>query len=116
MLYNYIAAFVLIVFAFLVPLVYLLFSALIRAKSKPTKVKQEPYESAEESLGSAQDIESEYFPFFVLFLPFEFIVIILLLWSPLAKSMTLNDNILIIGLPLLAMFFSAIIYKIIINK
>ncbi|MCL5433472.1 MAG: NADH-quinone oxidoreductase subunit A [Candidatus Marsarchaeota archaeon] len=116
MLYNYIAIVVLVVFAILVPLEYLMFSALIRAKSRPNAVKQKPYESAEESTDGVHDIESEYFSFFVLFLPFEFIIVLLLLWAPLAKIMALSDNVLMLGLPILAMLFSAIIYKIIIKK
>jgi len=116
MLYNYIGVFVFFIFALLVPILFLIFSILIREKSRSSKVKSAPYESAEESYGSARDVENEYIPYFLLFLPFELIVIFLLIWAPLFKLIDLSSNIIIILLSVVAMFFALVIYKTITTK
>ncbi|MGC8648833.1 MAG: NADH-quinone oxidoreductase subunit A [Candidatus Micrarchaeia archaeon] len=113
MLYNYIALFLFFLFALLVPILFLLFSMLIREKSRANKIKNAPYESAEESIGSARDIENEYLPYFTIFLPFELIIIFLFIWAPNLKLIDQSNNIILIGLLIVAMFLSAVIYKII---
>jgi NADH:ubiquinone oxidoreductase subunit 3 (subunit A) len=47
-------------------------------------VKNAPWESGEASVGRARDVENEYLPFFSLFLPFEVVAGILLVWSIVA--------------------------------
>jgi NADH:ubiquinone oxidoreductase subunit 3 (subunit A) len=85
----------------------------IREKSSINKIKNAPYESAEESIGSARDIENEYLPYFTIFLPFELIIILIFIWVPNLRIMDQNNNILLMGLFIVAMFFTAVIYTII---
>lgn len=81
MLYDYIALAVFTVLAFLVPLGLILGSKLIARRSPGNPIKNAPWESGEASVGRARDVENEYLPFFSLFLPFEVVAGILLVWS-----------------------------------
>ena len=71
MLYNYIAILFFAVLGISIPLLFLLIAKLIGRRSPGNKIKNAPYESAEESLGGSRDVDNEYLPYFMLFLPFE---------------------------------------------
>lgn len=86
MLYDYIALAVFAILALLVPLSMILVSKLISKRSPGNRIKNAPWESGEASVGRARDIDNEYLPYFSLFLPFEVVVGILLVWSTVAYS------------------------------
>ena len=81
MLYNYIALAFFAAVAILVPTGLILASKTIGKKDMGNAVKNAPYESGEESVGAARDAENEYLPFFALFLPFEVVAAIIIIWS-----------------------------------
>lgn len=88
MSYNYVALAVFTILAFIVPFGMILGSRLISRRVPGNKVKNAPWESGEVSVGRARDIDNEYLPFFSLFLPFEVIVGVLLVWSMAAYGLT----------------------------
>jgi NADH:ubiquinone oxidoreductase subunit 3 (subunit A) len=100
MLYDYIALIVFAVLAFLVPLGLIMSSKLLGKRSAGNAVKNAPWESGEESIGKARDVENEYLPFFSLFLPFEVITGIIIVWSTVAYGVGYLTGIGIIGLAL----------------
>ncbi|MDE1870656.1 MAG: NADH-quinone oxidoreductase subunit A [Candidatus Micrarchaeota archaeon] len=68
------------------PASFILTFKLIGRGRKGNPVKNAPYESGEETIGSSRDIDNEYLPHFMIFLPFEVIMVALLLWSLVAGS------------------------------
>ncbi len=114
--YNYIALVFFALFALFIPASFLLTSKMLRVNKPGNKVKNAPYESAEEPIGKSKDVDDEYLAYFALFLPFEIIGLGVLLWSVVARQVTLLTNILVIGLVILSMGFAFIGYKITTEK
>ena len=108
---NYLSLAFFVAFAVFIPLSFLLTSRLLRKRSVSNPVKNAPYESAEASIGSSRDIDNEYLGFFALFLPFELVAILVVLWAIAARDLELTTNIYVMGLPLLAMALAAVGYK-----
>jgi NADH:ubiquinone oxidoreductase subunit 3 (subunit A) len=113
MLYDYVALLLFIAFAIFIPVSFLLAAKLIGRKESGNAVKNSPYESGEETIGSSRDIENEYLPYFMMFLPFEVIVAILILWSTTTRQMSYGVNIMIISLAVFAAAISLVGYKMI---
>ncbi|MFI5412672.1 MAG: NADH-quinone oxidoreductase subunit A [Candidatus Micrarchaeales archaeon] len=109
--YNYIALVFFALFALFIPASFLLTSKLLRHKSRGNRVKNMAYESAEEPIGRSRDVDNEYLPFFAMFLPFEIIAIIIVLWSTAARNMTTGTNVLVIGLLIISMALALAGYK-----
>jgi len=109
--YNYIALAFFVLFALFVPLSYILTSKLLRQRSKGNRVKNTPYESAEQPIGKTRDIVNEYLSFFAMFLPFEIIAIVIVLWSIAARQLDLADNVAVIGLVIISMALALLGYK-----
>lgn len=114
--YDYLAILVFALFAVFIPVSFLLTSKMLRPSSMRNDVKNAPYESAEKTIGSGRDIDNEYLPFFALFLPFEIISIVLLLWSIAARNMALPSNILVMGMAAVSTLAAVIGYKLIGDK
>ena len=93
MLYDYVAFGFFTLVAVLLPISLLLFSKSVRKKAVKNAVKNAPYESAEASTGSHRDTDTEFLPFAMLFLPFEIIGIVILLWAQSAKQNSTPANI-----------------------
>jgi NADH:ubiquinone oxidoreductase subunit 3 (subunit A) len=110
MLYNYVAIVFFIAFAIFLPLSLLLTSRILRSDKPGNKVKNSPYESAEETIGRVKDTDIEYMPFFAIFLPFEIVAMVLILWSVSARSLSFTTNLMVIGLAIVAMVMSLIGY------
>ena len=113
MLYNYVATLFFAVLGISIPLLFLLLAKLLSRNSPGNPAKNAPYESAEESTGGSRDIDNEYLPYFMLFLPFEVVLAMLMLWATVAKSTDYNTSIGIIILTFLSMVLSIVGYKII---
>jgi NADH:ubiquinone oxidoreductase subunit 3 (subunit A) len=113
MLYNYIALLFFVALGLLIPALFLLASKLLGRRYPGNPTKNAPYESAEETIGSSRDVDNEYLPYFMLFLPFEIILAMLLLWSTVAKAIDYNTGTAIILLVVAATAFSSVGYKLI---
>ena len=111
MYYNYIALGFFILFAIFVPVSFLLTSKMLRPASRGNKVKNTAYESAEEPIGGSRNVDNEYLPFFAIFLPFEIVSTVILLWAIAARSITLEANVLVIGLLLVSMALALACFK-----
>ena len=98
MLYNYVALAFFALFAVFIPASFIIASKLLQPKARGNPVKNAPYESAEKTAGSARDLDIEYLPFFMLFLPFEVAAVLLLVWGPVAGIAGRTTGLLMIGL------------------
>ncbi|MGC8647313.1 MAG: NADH-quinone oxidoreductase subunit A [Candidatus Micrarchaeia archaeon] len=110
MLYNYIALLFFTVFSIAIPAVMIFGAKLIRHEEPENPVKNAPYESGEVSIGSAYDVYNEYLPYFMIFIPFEIVVVFLILWAYVSRSLSYSTGLYAIGAALLAMFFAIIGY------
>jgi NADH:ubiquinone oxidoreductase subunit 3 (subunit A) len=113
MLYNYIALLLFIAFAVFVPASFLLTVKLLGDRNKGNPVKNAPYESGEETIGDSRDVDNEYLPHFMIFLPFELMIVILLLWSTVTKDISFNTSVSILVLGVIATAFAVVGYKMI---
>lgn len=113
MLYNYIALLLFIAFAVFMPVSFLLTAKMLGKKEPGNPVKNAPYESGEESIGDSKDVDNEYLPHFMIFLPFEMIIVILILWSTVTKTINFNTNVAVIMLGVMATVLSFIGYRMI---
>jgi NADH:ubiquinone oxidoreductase subunit 3 (subunit A) len=109
--YNYIAVGFFILFAIFVPVSFLLTSKMLRPSKPGNRVKNTPYESAEEPIGRSGDVDNEYLAFFAIFLPFEVISMIILLWAVAARSLAAGINVAVIGLLIITMVLALAGYK-----
>lgn len=116
MFYNYVSLIFFIAFGVFIPFSFLMTSKLLRRKDNPNKVKYAPYESGEETIGRNKDLEVEYFPFLMIFLPFEIITILILLWSLVALDIPYITGVEILGLTIISLIFSLLGYKLICDK
>jgi NADH:ubiquinone oxidoreductase subunit 3 (subunit A) len=83
MLYDYIAAFVVVLLSLAVPFLLILSSKMMQKKASPNRVKNAPYESGESPIGHTGNFESEYLSYFAIFLPIEFVAVLFLLVTAL---------------------------------
>ena len=102
MLYDYIALAFFVLFAIFIPASFLLTSKMLQKPQRGNHVKNAPYESAEKTTGSARDLDIEYLPFFMLFLPFEVAAVLLLVWGPVASAAGRTTGLLMIGMLVMA--------------
>ncbi len=114
--YNFIAIGVFFFLATSVPTTFLIASMLLRRNPAGNPVKNTPYESAEEPIGTVRDVDNEYLPFFAIFLPFEIISLVLVLWAGSARGLDLGTNFMIMGLAVASMFLALVGYKFAVDK
>ncbi|MEM0148686.1 MAG: NADH-quinone oxidoreductase subunit A [Candidatus Micrarchaeaceae archaeon] len=108
MINSYLAVAVMAVCSFAVIFALLLFSKLVRRESEGNPVKNSSYESAEGSIGETVSMPFEYAHYFPVFLGFEIVAIVTLIWASIARSMTFADGIAVIALLIMATFFSVL--------
>ncbi len=113
MYYNYIALLFFAIVSIGVPAGMLFASKLIRDESVGNATKNAPYESGEETIGRTMDADTEYFPFLMLFLPFELIAVLALLVMPSLYSTSFYTGLSLVGLLAVAMIFAFIGYRLI---
>ncbi|MCL4403554.1 MAG: NADH-quinone oxidoreductase subunit A [Candidatus Marsarchaeota archaeon] len=116
MLYNYIALLFFLLFGIGFPAALLLGAKIIGRKPVGNPVKNAPYESGEVTIGSSMDVDNEYLPYYMLFLPFELIVAVLIIWSTVSNKASFGTGIMVIALAIAAMAISLIGYKIASDK
>ena len=108
-----------VVFAFLaafLPLSMLMFSKLIRPRGGGNEVQKLPYESGEESAGQRVDVMQEYLHYFPLFLAFEVMGIVVIIWSTFPKQALSSGGAYVIPLLVFGLAFELIILGIIRSK
>jgi NADH:ubiquinone oxidoreductase subunit 3 (subunit A) len=111
MLYNYEALLIFIAFAVFMPVSFILTAKLLSKKEPGNPVKNAPYESGEETIGDSRDVDNEYLPHFMIFLPFEIIIAVFILWSTVAREIAFGPDIAIVMLGVLATALSFVGYK-----
>lgn len=116
MLYDYIAILFFAAFAIFIPVSFLFASRLLRKQYPGNKVKNAPYESGENTVGRSRDIDTEYISFFALFLPFEMVAVIMLLYSINILDGNYYVGLSYILLTVISLGFSLIGYKLINDK
>ncbi len=109
MVSAYIAIIIFIALAILEPLLMLLSSKLIRRRSRETRVKKGNYESAEESTGARTSVMGEYLYYFPMFLVFEILIAIMLVWVISAKAVGSTANYAILGLFVAGFIFEMLV-------
>ena len=105
----YIALIVFLIFSGLLPIGILLFSRAVRARHIRTSVRNASYESAEESTGPRITIMTEYIHYFPMFLAFEVVTAVLLIWVLVAASMPYVYSILVLLLAAVAFMFEVFV-------
>ncbi len=105
----YVAIIIFAVIAFLEPVLMLLGSKLIRRRSRPSRAKQNNYESAEESYGRRTSVMNEYLYYFPMFLAFEIILAVMLIWVVSVGSVSKFVNYAILALFVLSFIFELFI-------
>lgn len=116
MIYNYLALLLFIAFAVFVPVSFILVTRLLGKKEAGNPVKNAPYESGEETIGNSRDVDNEYLPHFMVFLPFEIVIAILILWSIAEKNISYGSNIAIIMLGAMATALAFVGYRMARNR
>ena len=104
--YDYIAVLVFAAISVFVPMSLLLTAKLLRHKTNGNAVKGSPYESAEATIGRNRDVINEYLPFFMMFLPFELVAVLLLVWSSALRQASFANGTLAMGLAVMALAFA----------
>lgn len=108
-----------IVFALIavfVPLFLLLFSKLVRLRGNGNEVQTLVYESAEESVGQRVEIMHEYLHYFAIFLAFEIIAIMVIIWSTFSGQVRNASFSYILALLSFAVVFELLVFGIIKSK
>lgn len=111
MLYNYAALAIFSAFAVFVPASFILASKLLGRRVAGNSAKNAPYESGEATTGESRDVDNEYMPHFMLFLPFEIVIAILIVWSIATKSLGYYTNVAILMIGFVATVLSFFGYK-----
>ncbi len=107
----YVTLIISFLFALFMPLSFLIASKLMRVKKEKNPIKNAPYESAEETIGGSLNIMNGYIGFFSIFLSFELITVILILWAYSSNYFSYTTSLLILFTLVLSMIFSLIAYK-----
>ncbi len=116
MLYNYIALGILSLFGIGFPISLLVASRMIGRRAAGNAVKNAPYESGESTIGSSRDIDNEYLPYYMLFLPFELTIAILVIWASVSNALSFGTGVAVIALGIVAMALAMAGYKIASDK
>lgn len=99
---DYLVIVIFLAVSLFIPISMLLFSRLVRPKSDENEVKTLTYESAEESIGQRVGVMTEYMPYFSLFLTFEIVGVVLIVWTTFAKQLSVMTSLYILMLPVFA--------------
>jgi NADH:ubiquinone oxidoreductase subunit 3 (subunit A) len=103
--YNYIAIGIFAAIAVALPFVILLVAKLIGHPEEKNPVKDANYESAEASIGEKSSVAMEYMHYFPLFLGFELIAAIVIIWVAVARSIQMQYNIMVLLLTVFSIAF-----------
>jgi NADH:ubiquinone oxidoreductase subunit 3 (subunit A) len=113
-IYIQVAVFALL--AVFLPISLLIFSKLVRPNKGSNKVQRQNYESAEESIGDKVTVMNEYLHYFSMFMAFEVIGIIVIIWSAFSRQLLESKGIYVIALLVFGLFFELLILGLIKSK
>ena len=102
------AILIFIAFSIFTPISLIITSRTLRRNTKRNIVKDSSYESAEESVGSRISIMNEYLHYFSMFIAFEIIAAMVLVWAPVAKVVPEIPSIAVLGLLVVAALLEGI--------
>lgn len=106
---DYLALLIFFLFSLLVPASMILTSAMLRRRTRTNPVGRNSYESAERSFGSRISIMNEYIHYFSMFIAFEMVIAIILLWTFAAPAMSISSSVVILSLLAVAFVFELFI-------
>jgi NADH:ubiquinone oxidoreductase subunit 3 (subunit A) len=95
----YLALLIFVLFALAVPFAMIFSSIMIRNRKRSNRVRNASFESAEASSGSRISIMNEYMHYFSIFVAFDIIVAIMLIWAYTAYLLTNTVNMIALMLP-----------------
>ena len=95
---NAAALTIFILFSLFVPASMILTSILLRKRTRRNTVRDAPYESAEQTIGSGMSIMREYLNYFTMFIAYEILVAMLFVWVPVARSIPFRSNVAMLSL------------------
>jgi NADH:ubiquinone oxidoreductase subunit 3 (subunit A) len=106
---NVAAILIFILVSVFTPVSFIITSKLLRRNTTRNAVKDSPFESAEESVGSQISVMHEYMHYFLIFLAYEILVAVVLVWSPIVRSLGRIQSAAILLLLFLGIVFSGFI-------
>jgi NADH:ubiquinone oxidoreductase subunit 3 (subunit A) len=95
---GYIAIIIFMALSLFMPFSMILTSMMIRRRSVRGSVEHSNYESAEDSTGARISIMNEYFHYFSMFLAYEIIVAIVLIWAASSGVMAREAGAVVLSL------------------
>lgn len=107
----YVAILVFLAISLFVPFSLILTSIMLRKPEKSDPISSDSFESAEASTGQRVSIMNEYLHYFPIFLSFEVVMTIVIVWSLTARSIPFNSGLVILGLPFLSMLFAVFVLR-----
>ncbi len=106
---NVVAIAIFILFSLATPVLLVLVSKALRKGTKRNAVKDLPYESAEESSGVRMAVMHEYLQYFPMFIAFEILVGVVLVWAPIARAVQFIPSVAVLSLLFVGLVFEAFI-------
>jgi NADH:ubiquinone oxidoreductase subunit 3 (subunit A) len=98
MLYTYVALSVFAILAVLVPAGMEIVSRLMRPRPSYGSARNQNYESAEDAGGHTRDITNDYLHYFPLFIAFEIVSVMAILWAFSASALDAAQNVYMVAL------------------
>lgn len=92
------AIIIFVLFSIFTPISLVLTSKTLRRRTTRNAVKDAPYESAEASVGGSISVMKEYLHYFSMFLAYEIIVVIALVWAAVARSVPFTASVAVLSL------------------
>ncbi len=92
------AILIFIIFSVFVPVSMISASIMLRGRTRRNRVRDAPYESAEASSGGGVSIMKEYLHYFSMFIAYELLVAIALVWVPVARVVSFGSSMAVLGL------------------
>ena len=102
---NVVAILLFMLFAIFTPISLILTSKALRRLTTRNKVRDQAYESGEESTGTRIAIMHEYLHYFTMFISFEILAAVVLVWAPVSKSVGFTPSIAVLGLLVVGVVF-----------
>ncbi len=109
MVYQYLQILVFAIVALLIPALLLAASKLVRKSGRGNAVTGKPYESAEETVGERVGMMSEYLHYLVMFLAFDIIAAIVIVWSVFPRPMQIANGAYVILFVAVGLAFEALL-------
>jgi len=95
---NVVAILLFMLFSIFTPISLILTSKALRRLTTRNRVKDQAYESAEESTGTRITIMHEYLHYFSMFIAFEILVAVVIVWAPVSRAVGFTSGIAVLGL------------------